>query len=89
MSRQLTVLESPPETALGISISRKVSKRAVVRNRVKRQIRAALRALLPQIQPGWQVVIGVRPAATECEYADFLRELDYLLTKLGVIDGNS
>jgi ribonuclease P protein component len=36
-------------TRIGISISTKVSKRAVIRNRIKRQIRAAFRSLLPQI----------------------------------------
>ncbi|NJM97922.1 MAG: ribonuclease P protein component [Phormidesmis sp. RL_2_1] len=68
----------------GISISRKVSKRAVVRNRMKRQIKAIIRQELPRIEPGWQVVIVVRPAAVECEFADFLRELEYLLKKLRI-----
>ncbi|NEP15973.1 MAG: ribonuclease P protein component [Leptolyngbya sp. SIO4C1] len=71
----------------GISISRKVSKKAVVRNRIKRQIRAALRSLLPQVQAGWQVVISVRSAGAACQYDEFLRELEKLLAKLEVIDG--
>lgn len=71
-------------SSFGISISRKVSKRAVVRNRIKRQIKAIIRRFLPEIAPGWQVVIVVRPAAVECEFDDFLRELDYLLKKLEI-----
>ncbi len=72
-------------SSFGISISRKVSKRAVVRNRIKRQIKAIIRCYLPNISPGWQVVIVVRASAVECEFDDFLRELEYLLKKLSVL----
>ena len=69
----------------GISISRKVHKRAVVRNRIKRQLKAIIRRYLPKIAPGWRVVIVVRPSAVECSFDDFLRELDYLLKKLEIV----
>lgn len=75
-------------TQIGISISQKVSKKAVVRNRVKRQIRAALRHLLPRLTPGWQLVVVVRPGAQKCDYAQFLRELEQLLAEAEVIDGH-
>lgn len=77
-----------PETRLGISISQKVSKRAVVRNRIKRQIRAAFYQLIPRINRGWWLVVGLRPTAVECEYGQFLRELEQILIKLEVIDGH-
>lgn len=76
------------ESRFGISISKKVSKLAVVRNRLKRQIKAALRSLLPQIQPGWSVVIVVRSTIVDCTYAQILRELEQLLIKAEVIRGN-
>ncbi len=76
---------SAPSSCFGISISKKVSKRAVVRNRIKRQLRAIIRDRLADIHPGWQVVIVVRASAVECDFADFLRELDYLLKRLSVI----
>ncbi len=68
----------------GISISRKVSKRAVVRNRIKRRLQAIIYRHLPTIDPCWQVAIVVRPSAVECSFDDFLRELDYLLKKLEI-----
>jgi len=74
---------------IGISISQKVSKRAVVRNRIKRQIKAAFRQLLPRIAPGWWLVVVVNPNAVQCEYEQFLRELEQLLTDAEVIDGHS
>ena len=78
---------TPSPTRIGISVSQKVSKKAVVRNRLKRQIRAALRQLLPQLKPGWYVIVGVRPSAVECEYAQFLQELEQLLVDAEVING--
>jgi ribonuclease P protein component len=79
---------APPATCIGISISQKVSKRAVVRNRIKRQIRAALYPLLPQMGSGWYCVIVVKPGAVECDYQQFLQELKQLLTDAEVINGD-
>jgi ribonuclease P protein component len=76
-------------TQIGISISRKVSKRAVVRNRIKRQIKAALRHLLPRLSPGWQVIVVVRSEAIECDYWQFLQELEKLLVEAEVLYGDS
>jgi ribonuclease P protein component len=76
-------------TCFGISISQKVSKKAVVRNRIKRQIRAVLRQFLPRISPGWLVVIGVRSSACGCNYDEILRELEQLLVEAEVINGHS
>jgi ribonuclease P protein component len=82
-SQQATVKPS----RIGISISQKVSKKAVIRNRIKRQIRSVLRQMLPQLLPGWDIVIIVKPTATECNYAEFLQELEQLLVKAEVIYG--
>ncbi|MEM9008411.1 MAG: ribonuclease P protein component [Cyanobacteria bacterium P01_F01_bin.86] len=76
------------ETQIGISISRKVSKRAVIRNRIKRRIQAVLRQLLPQCQKGCLIAIVVHPKAIQCEYRQFLRELEKLLVDAEVINGN-
>ena len=72
----------------GISISKKVSKLAVVRNRIKRRIRSALRTLLPRVQSGWWVVIVVRSSATTCNYWEILQELEQLLLKTEVLHGD-
>ncbi|WP_204104180.1 MULTISPECIES: ribonuclease P protein component [Spirulina sp. CCY15215] len=76
-----------PSTRIGISIGKKVSKKAVVRNRIKRQIRAAIREILPQMSGGWKLAIGVKSTATKCEYEHFLRELKQLLTRAEVLHG--
>lgn len=84
--KQKTSPHSPSQ--IGISISRKVSKSAVVRNRIKRQLRAILRQFLPRLTPGWQIVIGVRSQAVGCDYEKFLQELEQLLVKAEVLNGN-
>lgn len=54
--------ESPAR--LGLAVSRKVSTRAVVRNRIKRALREQFRLLRPQLQPGDCVVVARSGAAT-------------------------
>ena len=80
--------ESSSGVCFGVSISRKVHKRAVVRNRLRRQIHAALLTLLPRARGAWWVVINVRTTATACEYYEFLRELESLLIELEVLHGS-
>jgi ribonuclease P protein component len=83
--------ESLASTQIGISISTKVSKRAVIRNRIKRQITAALYKLLPKLSPGWRLVLIVKPttAESECVSQQFLQELEQLLAKAEVFHGHS
>lgn len=78
-----------PTPRIGISISQKVHKRAVVRNRIKRQLRAVCRQLLPRLAQGWDLVITVHPQALQCDYQQFLQELEQLLTDAEVLDGYS
>jgi ribonuclease P protein component len=71
----------------GISISKKVSKKAVIRNRIKRQIKGVIRTKLLSISSGWKVIIVVKPKAIECKYEHFLRELEELLKQAKIING--
>ena len=75
-------------TKFGISISKKVSKKAVIRNRIKRQIKGVIRGNLKTIAPNWKVVIVVKPKAIECKYEHFLRELEELLKQAKIINGH-
>ncbi|MGF1512116.1 MAG: ribonuclease P protein component [Elainellaceae cyanobacterium] len=74
---------------VGVAVSLKVSKRAVVRNRIRRQVQAAVKQLLPRMSGGWLIVISARSAAAECDYWQFLGELEQLLTRAEVIHGHS
>jgi ribonuclease P protein component len=76
-------------TRIGITISQKVSKRAVVRNRIRRRIQSALRRLLTSFSTGWDLVVVVSPQASQCEYLQFLQELEQLLIDAEVLHGRS
>ncbi|MEO1144305.1 MAG: ribonuclease P protein component, partial [Cyanobacteria bacterium J06638_22] len=78
-----------PPSKIGISISQKVSKRAVVRNRIKRQIQGIFQMFLPRLKPGLKFVVTVRSSAVGCEYKEFLQELEELLHRAEVLDGYS
>ncbi len=75
-------------TRIGVSVSTKVSKRAVIRNRIKRQIQAALYQFLPCFSVGWDLVVVVHAVAVECDYSQFLQELEQLLVDAEVFHGN-
>ena len=78
-------------TRIAISISTKVSKRAVVRNRIKRQLSSSLYILLPRLSLGWRLVVIAKPTAIEyeCKGQQFLQELEQLLEKAEVLNGYS
>jgi ribonuclease P protein component len=75
-------------TRIGISVSQKVSKTAVVRNRIKRQIRAAWRSLLSQVTEGWDIVVVVQPSARQCNYRQFLQKLEQLMAQMEGLNGD-
>ncbi|MGB0560639.1 MAG: ribonuclease P protein component [Spirulinaceae cyanobacterium] len=86
-----STLESPTAaqpSQIGIAVGKRISKRAVVRNRLKRQLRAALYPLLPRLVPNYYLVIGVKSGILTCEREHFLRELEQLLTKAEVWHGH-
>ncbi|MEG3438067.1 ribonuclease P protein component [Pannus brasiliensis CCIBt3594] len=88
IARQDPPIDPPLPSRFGLSVSVKVSKKAVVRNRLKRQLRAVIRELLPEITAGWRAIVVVRPSAVGCNSEHFLRELEQLLVKANIIHGH-
>jgi ribonuclease P protein component len=77
----------PLPTRIGFSISLKVDKRAVVRNRIRRRLQAIVRQLLPFIRESWDLLVVVHPQAAQCDYLQFLQELEQLLVDAEVLHG--
>jgi ribonuclease P protein component len=75
-------------TRFGLSTGRRLGG-AVVRNRARRRLREALRAMAPLFQPGWDVLIIVRPAAIEADHEALTGALRRLLQRAGVLGGPS
>ncbi|MCC6932908.1 MAG: ribonuclease P protein component [Deltaproteobacteria bacterium] len=71
-----------PKTRFGITISKKVDKRAVCRNRLRRRIREFLRIHQECIAPGLAVVIIAKPQSVDLTFSAIAKELKQLLIKL-------
>lgn len=59
---------------LGMAVSRRVDKRAVVRNRLRRQIRESFRSAWPKLRP-LDVVVTAKPEAATAPRSDVWRDL--------------
>ncbi len=66
---------------LGLAISKRVSKRAVERNRIKRVVRESFRRVRHQL-PAVDLMVMAREQAAGVPGAELLRELDGLWKKL-------
>lgn len=67
-----------------VIISKKVDKRAVVRNRCRRRVSEALRAEWPTLTPGFDILITIKVDIRELPAGELQRELAQLIAKLGV-----
>ena len=63
-----------------VSVSKKVSKKAVVRNRVRRRAYAALEALRDEIKPGLYLFMA-KPGSEKLKTPEIASELATLLKK--------
>jgi len=73
-------------TRFGLSTGRKLGG-AVVRNRVRRRLREALRVMAPSFQPGWDVLIIVRPGIVDVDHETLVGALRRVLVRGGVLGG--
>lgn len=79
------VSNAQPLSRFGFIVSKKVDKRAVVRNRIKRQIRSGVEQLLPEIQPGYDVLFILRQGAIGQETAVLVEEVKKTLISKGLV----
>ncbi len=66
----------------GFVISKKIDKRAVVRNKIKRLLRQAVRERLEKIPEGFDIVLVVRPNIVGKSYEEISLEFDKVLSKV-------
>ncbi len=64
----------------GVTASRALGK-AVSRNRARRRLREALRSYLPEISPGWDVVLIARPDVIDAEWTQVQEAVGGLLRR--------
>lgn len=84
----LTVLVIAPNgkgiSRFGISASRAVGK-AVARNRAKRRMREVIRKYLPQIEPGWDVILIARSSIVDAEWTQLCESITGSLKRAGIL----
>ncbi len=81
--------DSGQPTQIGLVVSKKVSKKAVVRNRIKRQLRAIFRQHLPRLQSGLHIVAVVSVCRGIPMYRELCEDVEKLLIAAGAFHANS
>jgi len=66
---------------VGFVVSKRVSRHAVERNYLKRLLGEALRPLLPEISPGWDIVLTVRQNALTADLRTLEQDVPALLRR--------
>ncbi len=71
----------PPST-FAVTVSQKISKRAVDRNRLRRQITEALRIHQGILKRPWEVFILTRPAIQKLDFQGIVAEIIQFFNQL-------
>ena len=66
-------------------VSKKISKKAVIRNKVKRRLREAVRIILPRIKPCYDIIFFTRPGIEQKDFSEIKEAVSNLLSKAGLI----
>jgi ribonuclease P protein component len=74
-----------PHSRAVVVVSKKVSKKATVRNRIRRRLAALLAERWATVTPGYDIVITVRADVAEEAAAKLATHLDAALNQLGLI----
>ncbi|MDR0841766.1 MAG: ribonuclease P protein component [Christensenellaceae bacterium] len=85
-SHQLVMLYAGNRAGMvhvGFSVSKKLGN-SVQRNRVKRRLREAFRPLIPELQPGYDIIFIARDAAKTAEFLTLCSTMRYLAHKAGL-----
>ena len=73
-----------PKVRVGVTAGRSVGG-AVQRNKAKRLLREAMRPLLPDLPPGWDLILIARPALIPTSLQEIRRVLISLLRRAQII----
>ncbi len=66
----------------GFIIGKKISNKAVIRNKLKRQLRAIVKKNFPSIKTGFDIVIVAKPEIINKKYQDIKNDLENLFQNL-------
>jgi ribonuclease P protein component len=66
---------------IGFVVSKRISKRAVERNYLKRLLSEALRPVLPELIPGWDIVLSARKDMLTADLRTLEQDIAVLLRR--------
>lgn len=73
------------KTKIGFVVSKKVSKKAVERNKVKRRLREIARSRKEDINKGFSIVVVTLPIIKNLPFEEMKKEFNILLEKGGLV----
>jgi ribonuclease P protein component len=73
-----------PTSRAVIVVSKKIAKRAVIRNRIRRRLAALLATHFATVAPGYDIVVTVRSDTTSLTPAALERQLTAALSRAGL-----
>ena len=77
------------DSRLGITVTTKVHKRAVVRNKLKRRVREYIRRVRPGFTSAVDLVVIARDGATGLSFEQLTQELQLLLRKARLLEATT
>lgn len=72
-------------SCFAVVISKKISAKAVIRNKVRRRIYEVIRLNIDKIKKGYNIIIFVKKGILDLDYNDIEKELLYVLKKAELI----
>lgn len=76
---------APAESRIGITVTTKVHKRAVMRNRLKRRVREIFRRYRARFEHHFDIVVIALNGATDLDYREVEKELCWCLRRAGLL----
>ncbi len=81
------LLNELPYSRICFVVSKKISKKAVIRNKIKRQLREISRDIIKNTEKGLDIVVFTRPEITNSDFNQIKNVLETLLKKIGCKNG--
>lgn len=74
------------KSKFGFIVSRKISKKAVARNKMKRRLREIVRKEFPKIKPGIDAVLVVKKDIEKKDFLEIKKTVSQLFKEAGVLN---
>ena len=69
---------------IGFVVSKKISNKAVQRNKAKRRLRESVRIMTKSIRPGFDIVVFTRKGILQSDFAEIKKTIETLFKRSGL-----